>query len=108
VSVVASKLGNADEASLAHCQSPAAVPKASLAEGDQSVPELMSELMIDPLSLHEELSVEAEEDELSNRLLMNSRILILDSRAACCVELTVPRLSARVINIIRQIEDSIN
>lgn len=108
VSVVTSKLGNADEASLAHCQSPAAVPKASLADGDQSVPELMSELMVDPLSFHEELSDDAEGDESSNRLSMNSRIPILDSRAACCVEVTVPRLSARVSNIIEQTLYGIN
>jgi hypothetical protein len=108
VSVVTSKLGNADEASLAHCHSPAAVPKASLTEGDQSVPELMSELTLAPLSLPEEFSIEAEGDALSNRLSMNSRIPILHSRAACCVEVTVPRISARVRVIIRLIGDDIN
>ena len=108
MSVVASKLGNADEASLAHWKSPAAVPNASLAEGDQSDPELMCELIVDSPPLHDEISVDAEEDELSNRLPINSRIPILDSRAACCVELTVPRLIARATNIIREVDDGIN
>lgn len=49
VSVVALKDGVADEASAAHCQSPAAVPNASFALGDQV--SSVVEMRLEPVSL---------------------------------------------------------
>jgi len=85
VSVEAEKLGVKDDDSLAHWKDPAATPNASLAVGDQSL-ELESnvEPTLVPKSLCDVQSLEGEDVEWSNRLPRNSRIPMVDSRAAEC------------------------
>lgn len=85
VSVEAEKLGVAEDDSLAHWKDPAATPNASLAVGDQSLElESIVEPIFVPKSLCDILSLKGKAVEWSNRLLRNSRIPMVDSRAAEC------------------------
>ena len=86
----------AHEASLAHAKSRAILPKASLAECDQSVPEPMVELPVDRQLPHAGLSAESERVEWSNGVSMNSRMPMLDAGAAGCAKATVRRLQRKL------------